>query len=93
MAAAVSAQRKDVTQGFDEVAHLSHVAHLQNTGEMWPALETMRLLDPQNFRFTSEANYLNHPPPFYLLLAKLGPAVGIRPQRWRTAASTPSLSL
>ena len=75
VAAAISAQRKDVTQGFDEVAHLSHVAHLQSTGDLWPALETMRLLDPQNFRFTGEANYLNHPPPFYLLLAKLGPAV------------------
>ena len=33
------------------------------------------MLDPQNFRFTGEANYLNHPPPFYLLLAKLGLAV------------------
>jgi len=75
LSAAISAQRKDITQGFDEVAHLSYVAHLQSTGVAWPALETMRLIDPQSFRFTGEANYLNHPPPFYWLLAKLGPTI------------------
>jgi hypothetical protein len=32
-AAAPSALRKDVTQGFDEVAHASYIAHLQRTGE------------------------------------------------------------
>jgi len=73
VAATISAMRKDVTQGFDEVAHASYVAHLQRSGEMWPAFGTMRMLDPSTFRFTSEMNYLNHPSPYYLLLARLGP--------------------
>ena len=65
LAAVVSAGRKDVTQGFDEVAHASYVAHIQASGQPWPALEPMRLLDPNTFQFTGTANYLNHPPPFY----------------------------
>jgi hypothetical protein len=72
IAAAVSAERKDVTQGFDEVAHASYVAHLQRTGFAWPALQQMRMLDPQSFRFSADANYLNHPPMFYALLGALG---------------------
>lgn len=73
LAAVFSAERKDVTQGFDEVAHASYVAHIQDTGTRWPRLETMRLLDPHSFEFTGEANYLNHPPLYYALLAALGP--------------------
>jgi hypothetical protein len=73
LAAALGAERKDITQGFDEVAHASYVAHIQHTGDPWPALENMRLLDPQTFQFTGNANYLNHPPPFYALLAAAGP--------------------
>jgi hypothetical protein len=75
VAAIVSAERKDVTAGFDEVAHVSYVAHIQRTGDLWPALERMRLLDPRTFRFTDRANYLNHPSPFYVLLAALGPTL------------------
>jgi hypothetical protein len=74
-AAALSAMRKDVTQGFDEVAHASYVAHLQHTGETWPAFAEMRMLDPSSFRFTGEANFLNHPSPYYWLLARLGPVL------------------
>jgi hypothetical protein len=40
----------------------------------------MRLIDPQSFQFTGHANYLNHPPPFYGLLAVLGPRLEGRPQ-------------
>ena len=79
-AAALSAMRKDVTQGFDEVAHASYVAHLQHTGETWPAFAEMRMLDPSSFRFTGEANYLNHPSPYYWLLARLGPGLEGHPQ-------------
>ena len=64
--------RKDVTLGFDEVAHASYIAYLQGSGEPWPAFADMRMLDPSSFRFTGEANYLNHPSPYYLLLARLG---------------------
>ena len=80
VAATLSAMRKDVTRGFDEVAHASYIAHLQSTGEAWPAFAEMRMLDPSSFRFTSEVNYLNHPSPYYLLLARLGPSLEGHPQ-------------
>jgi hypothetical protein len=80
LAAALSAARKDIGQGFDEVAHASYVAHIQHTGDAWPALPRMRLLDPKTFQFTAAANYLNHPPMFYALLAALGPAIEGHPQ-------------
>ncbi len=79
-AAIISAARKDITQGFDEVAQVSYVAHIQHTGDGWPALEQMRLLDPRTFQFTGAANYLNHPPKFYALLALLGPTLEGHPQ-------------
>jgi hypothetical protein len=75
LSAGFSAQRKDVTQGFDEVAHLSYVAELQRRGDLWPPLESLRMLDPHTFRLTGEANYLNHPPIYYALLARLGPVL------------------
>ena len=70
-----SALHKDLTQGFDEVAHLSYVAHMQETHFAWPSLTGMRMLDPKTLQFTDAANYLNHPPMFYALLAALGPPV------------------
>lgn len=75
IAALVSAERKDITQGFDEVAHVSYVAEIQHTGSIWPDLEKIRLLDPRTFQFTAKPNYLNHPPFFYALLAFAGPAL------------------
>jgi hypothetical protein len=80
VAATLSAIRKDVTQGFDEVAHASYIAYLQRSGETWPAFEDMRMLDPSSFQFTREANYLNHPSPYYLLLAGLGPHLEGHPE-------------
>jgi len=80
LSAALSAERKDITQGFDEVAHASYVAHIQRTGDAWPDLDAMRLLDPASFQFTGAANYLDHPPLFYALLAVLGPKLEGRPQ-------------
>ena len=79
-AATLSAIRKDVTLGFDEVAHASYVAHLQHSGETWSAFEDMRMLDPSSFGFTSEANYLDHPSPYYLLLARIGPTLEGHPE-------------
>jgi len=75
IAASFSAYRKDVAQGFDELAHASYVASLQQSRAFWPPLETLRMLDPQMLRFTREANYLNHPPPYYLSLAWIGPKI------------------
>src|ERR1700732_194384 len=80
IAATLSAIRKDVTFGFDEVAHASYVAHLQHSGETWPALEDMRMLDPSSFGFTNEANYLDHPSPYYVLLARIGPTLEGHPE-------------
>jgi hypothetical protein len=80
LSAVLSAARKDITQGFDEVAHASYVAHIQHSGGTWPQLERMRLLDPKTFQFTGAANYLNHPPLFYALLAALGPKLEGDPQ-------------
>jgi hypothetical protein len=74
-AATFSAFRKDVTQGFDEVAHASYVAHLQHTHEVWPAFDGMRMLDPSSFQFTDELNYLDHPSLYYAMLAWLGPVL------------------
>ena len=79
-AATVSAMRKDVTRGFDEVAHVSYVAHLQRTGQLWPRFEDLRMLDPSSFSFTNQANYLNHPSPYYFLLARLGPILEGHPE-------------
>src|ERR1700694_4825196 len=90
VAATLSAIRKDVTFGFDEVAHASYVAHLQHSGETWPAFEDMRMLDPSSFGFTGEANYLDHPSPYYVVLVAIGlaalMAVGL-------AAKLPRLTL
>ncbi len=75
IAAALSAARKDITQGFDEIAHASYVAHIQHSGDALPDLTTMRLLDPRTFQFSGGQNYLNHPSYFYALLALLGPTL------------------
>jgi hypothetical protein len=80
LSAALSAEHKGISAGFDEVAHASYVAHIQHSGDAWPDLTSMRLIDPQSFQFTGEANYLNHPPPFYDLHAALGPRLEGRPQ-------------
>jgi hypothetical protein len=80
VAATLSAIRKDVALGFDEVAHASYVAHLQHSGETWPAFEDMRMLDPSSFGFASEANYLDHPSPYYVLLARMGPTLEGHPE-------------
>ncbi|MGZ8335805.1 MAG: hypothetical protein ACXWU1_03995 [Allosphingosinicella sp.] len=73
-----SALRRDVTQGFDEVAHASYVAELQSHRDP-VRLEQLRMLDPADFRFTSNSNYLNHAPPYYRLMASLGPELEGRP--------------
>jgi hypothetical protein len=77
--AAGSAVRKPITEGFDEVAHVSYVAYLQATHSIWPHFEQMRMIDPDTFEPASEANYLNHPPFYYWLVAALGPEIQAHP--------------
>ncbi len=78
-AATASAFRKPITQGFDEVAHTSYIAHLQTDGRKWPGFSEMRMIDPVTFQFGAEQNYLNHPPFYYWLVASLGPHVVQQP--------------
>jgi hypothetical protein len=80
LSALASAERKDITRGFDEVAHASYVAQIQRTGDGWPAFDSLRMLDPKTFTFTAEPNYLDHPPLYYALLAALGPDLESHPQ-------------
>jgi hypothetical protein len=80
VAATLSAIRKDVTLGFDEVAHASYVAYLQHSGETLPKFEDMRMLDPSSFEFTNEGNYLDHPSPYYVLVARMGPTLEGHPE-------------
>jgi hypothetical protein len=86
--ATLSAIRKDVTFGFDEVAHVSYVAHLQSTHEIWPAFAEMRMLDASTFRFTDVPNYLDHPSVYYWLLAQIGPASKAIPRRFFSTGSS-----
>jgi hypothetical protein len=78
--AALGTFHRDINRGFDEVAHISYVAYLQHSGETWPAFAKMPMLDPSSFRFTGETNYLNHPSPYYWLLARLGPDLEGHPE-------------
>src|ERR1700687_3394445 len=77
---ALGTLHRDINRGFDEVAHASYVAYLQHSGETWPAFAKMPMLDPSTFRFTGETNYLNHPSPYYWLLARLGPNLEGHPE-------------
>lgn len=78
LSAGIAAARKDVRQGFDELAHVSYVAQLQSERDA-PRLERLRMLDPATFRFTSEGNYLNHPSVYYQAMALAGPRLEGRP--------------
>lgn len=89
LGAVLVASNKDVTRGFDELAHASYIADLQATGDAWPRLDRLRMLDPTDFQLTADPNYLNHPPLFYLSLAHLGPRLENNPPaiRWHRMAN------
>jgi len=72
-ACADSAARRGITTGFDEPQHISFVAQVKVTGNPWPALDSLRLIDPQTLKFTATPNFLDHPPIYYALLAAIGP--------------------
>lgn len=79
-ACADSAARRSITTGFDEPQHISYVAQIKATGNPWPALDSLRLIDPQTFQFTATANFLDHPPIYYAVLAAVGPPLEGHPQ-------------
>jgi hypothetical protein len=80
VAATLGTIHKDIDHGFDELAHISYVAYLQHSGAAWPDFAELPMLDPSSFRFTSQANYLNHPSPYYWLMARLGPDLEGHPE-------------
>lgn len=80
LACADSAARRSITTGFDEPQHISYVAQIKATGNPWPALDSLRLIDPQTFKFTATPNFLDHPPIYYALLAAIGPPLEGHPQ-------------
>jgi len=79
-ACANSAAHRSITTGFDEPQHISFVAQIKATGNPWPALDSLRLIDPQTFKFTAAPNFLDHPPIYYALLAAIGPPLEGHPQ-------------
>lgn len=80
MVSALGTIHKNIDHGFDELAHISYVAYLQHSGYMWPDFAKFPMLDPSSFRFTSQTNYLNHPSPYYWLMARLGPTLEGHPE-------------
>jgi hypothetical protein len=55
---------------YDERAHFSYALHVLETGGVLPSLDDLRLVDPISpARWTQERNYLNHPSPYYVLIA------------------------
>lgn len=62
---------------FDELAHLSYITAIAQHGLANLDLFAMRLLSPTlPAGFTSDPNYLNHPPGYYLLLRPFLPSDG-----------------
>ncbi len=68
----LAVRNNDVADGFDELAHVSYVAEMQSR-DASPRLEQLRMLDPANFKFTSQSNYINHAAPYYHAMASIGP--------------------
>ena len=55
---------------YDEQAHFSFALHVLQTGEIIPSFDDLRLIDPaMPGRWTEQGNYLNHPSPYYVLMA------------------------
>lgn len=80
LAGSTRAIRKDILQGFDELAHASYVAQMQHSQALWLDLDSLRMLDPATLQPTAKPNYLNHPPFYYRVLAWLGPTIEGHPE-------------
>ena len=80
LACAVSAGHRSITTGFDETQHISYVAQIKATGNPWPALDSLQLINPQTFKFTTNPNFLDHPPVYYAMLAAIGPQLEGHPR-------------
>lgn len=54
---------------IDELQHLSYVQEMAEVPILFPRFEKMRILNDTLGAFTPRANYLNHPSPYYHLMA------------------------
>jgi hypothetical protein len=63
---------KPLDVGFDELAHASYVAQIQEANTSVD-LESLKILDSKSMEFSQTSNYLNHPPTYYRLMAWTGP--------------------
>src|ERR1700683_4466524 len=79
-ACADSAARRSITTGFDEPQHISFAAQIKATGNPWPPLDSLRLIDRKTFEFAAPPNFLHHPPIYYALLPAIGPPLEGHPQ-------------
>jgi hypothetical protein len=73
---------------IDELAHLSYVVTIAQHGIAGFDLGAMRMLSATLTSFTTKADYLPHPPMYYLMLSWLLPAGG-----WPTLASVYAMRL
>lgn len=72
---------------LDELAHYSYSAYVADTPALFPDFTAMRLQELDTGEWTSTANYLGHPSPYYHLMGTtvlLDPSVG--PPSWPPAA-------
>jgi hypothetical protein len=61
---------------LDELQHLSYIRWMERAPRLFPRYQDLRVLDVTGRHFTSAANYLNHPSPYYLLMGPLDRAFG-----------------
>ena len=61
---------------LDELQHLSFIRSMEQTPRLFPRYQDLRVLDAQGRHFTSAANYLNHPSPYYLLMGPIDRVLG-----------------
>jgi hypothetical protein len=61
---------------LDELQHLSYVRAMEVSPSLFTRFEQLRVLDSSGARFSSAANYLSHPSPYYLLMGLFDRALG-----------------
>ncbi len=77
---------------LDELQHLSFVRWMERWPRLFPHYETMRTLAPNGSEWTPVGNYLNHPSPYYLLMAGIDRLSGGSIGALRAADTTLSLA-
>ncbi len=68
---------------LDELQHLSYIRSMESSPQIFTRFDDLRVLDASGTRFTQTGNYLDHPSPYYLLMAPVdrmlnGSILGLR---------------